>query len=155
STVETSASKRRFGWSTSFLLAALGPAYRQERLPVDQAPAQIHRLAQPARRRGAGGWRQPWVAVPVASRAAELLMDPAEQLGRQLDDAAPKRKPGGPVSRTFTLEEARALLPDVQDKAREFISLRADVTEVAAAMNAGARSSLGGMPEVKGWEARL
>jgi hypothetical protein len=82
-------------------------------------------------------------------------MDPAEQLGRQLDDAAPKRKPGGPVSRTFTLEEARALLPDVQDKAREFISLRADVTEVAAAMNAGARSSLGGMPEVKGWEARL
>jgi hypothetical protein len=59
------------------------------------------------------------------------------------------------VSRTFTLEEARALLPDVQDKAREFISLRADVTEVAAAMNAGARSSLGGMPEVKGWEARL
>ncbi len=82
-------------------------------------------------------------------------MDPAEPLGWQLDDAAPKRKPGGLVSRTFTLEEARALLPDVQDKAREFISLRADVTEVAAAMNAGARSSLGGMPEVKGWEARI
>ena len=66
-----------------------------------------------------------------------------------------KRKPGGPVSRTFTLQEARALLPDVQDKAREFVSLRADVTEVAAAMNAGVRSSLGGMPEVKGWEARI
>ena len=55
-----------------------------------------------------------------------------------------KRKSGGPVSRTFTLQEARALLPDVQDKAREFISLRADITEVAAAM-----------PEVKGWEARV
>jgi hypothetical protein len=59
------------------------------------------------------------------------------------------------VSRTFTLQEARALLPDVQDKAREFITLRADITEVAAAMNAGIRSSLGGMPEVKAWEARV
>jgi hypothetical protein len=66
-----------------------------------------------------------------------------------------KRKSGGPVSRTFTLQEARALLPDVQDKAREFISLRADITEVAAAINAGIRSPLGGMPEVKGWEARV
>lgn len=59
------------------------------------------------------------------------------------------------MSRTFTVEEARALLPEVQEKAREFIRLRADITEVAAAMNAGMRSPLGGTPEVKGWEARV
>jgi hypothetical protein len=59
------------------------------------------------------------------------------------------------VGRLFTVEDARALLPEVQERAREFVALRADVTEVAAAMNAGARSSLGGMPEVKGWEARI
>jgi hypothetical protein len=55
----------------------------------------------------------------------------------------------------FTVEEARALLPEVLGKARELVALRADVTEVAAAMNAGTRSALGGMPEVKGWEARI
>jgi hypothetical protein len=81
-------------------------------------------------------------------------MDPAEPRGWHLDDAHRRESPMA-VSRTFTLQEARALLPDVQDKAREFIGLRADVTEVAAAINAGVRSSLGGMPEVKGWEARL
>lgn len=57
--------------------------------------------------------------------------------------------------RTYTVEEARALLPEIQEKAAELIALRADVTEVAAALNAGDESPLGGAPEVKGWEARI
>lgn len=59
------------------------------------------------------------------------------------------------MAREFTVDEARGLLPAVQEKAREFIALRADITEVAEAINIGHRSPLGGLPEVKAWEARV
>lgn len=59
------------------------------------------------------------------------------------------------MAREFTVEEAREMLPAVQEKAREFIALRADVSEVADAIDHGQHSPLGGLPEVKAWEARI
>ena len=59
------------------------------------------------------------------------------------------------VARLFTIEEARKLLPAVQEKAQQFVKYRADLTELAAAVNAGESSPLGGTPEVKGLEARV
>jgi hypothetical protein len=57
--------------------------------------------------------------------------------------------------RTFTLEEARALLPDVRRVAADIIETRADLVELAAALAADTPSPLGGKPEAKGLEARL
>jgi hypothetical protein len=58
------------------------------------------------------------------------------------------------VAKTFTVTQARALLPDLLERAAEFVALRADITEVSTALSSGARSPLGGVPELKGWEAR-
>ena len=55
----------------------------------------------------------------------------------------------------FTIEQARALLPDVLDRAAEIITVRADLAELAAAISAGGESPLGSVPEAKALEARL
>lgn len=59
------------------------------------------------------------------------------------------------MARLFSIDEARKLLPAVQEKAQQFVKYRADLTELAAAVNAGRPSPLGGTPEVKGLEARV
>lgn len=59
------------------------------------------------------------------------------------------------MSRIFTLDEARLLLPSVQQKASQFVALRADLTELAAAVQDGRQSQLGGTAEVKALEARV
>lgn len=59
------------------------------------------------------------------------------------------------TERTFTLAEARALMPGVRKRMEEIIPLRADLAELQAALRAGRDSRLGGVPEVKALEARL
>jgi hypothetical protein len=57
--------------------------------------------------------------------------------------------------RTFTVAEARRFLPELQERARELIKLRADTTELAEAVRAGRPSPLGGAAEYKAGEARV
>jgi hypothetical protein len=59
------------------------------------------------------------------------------------------------MDRTFTLAEARDLMPEVQARADELIEVRASLVEVQAALTSGASSRLGGLPEAKGFQARL
>jgi hypothetical protein len=59
------------------------------------------------------------------------------------------------MDRSFTLAEARALLPGVLARADELIEVRASLIEIEAALAAGERSQLGGLPEAKGYQARL
>jgi hypothetical protein len=56
---------------------------------------------------------------------------------------------------SFTLAEARALMPDVLERAADLIAVRADLVEVRSALAAGEWSRLGGLPEAKGFQARL
>ena len=60
-----------------------------------------------------------------------------------------------PVDRRLTLDEARAFLPELLDAARQVITVRADAVELAADLAAGEVSPLGGLPELKGLQARL
>ncbi|MGW4791476.1 DUF2203 family protein [Nonomuraea sp. NPDC004297] len=55
----------------------------------------------------------------------------------------------------FTLDEARALLPAVIREAGELIAARADLTEIDFERRSGGRSELGGLPELKGLQARI
>ena len=57
--------------------------------------------------------------------------------------------------RTYTVAEARALLPELVELSREFVALRADTTELADAIRRGEPSPLGGPPEYKAGEARV
>jgi hypothetical protein len=60
------------------------------------------------------------------------------------------------VERTFTLAEARRLLPEVLKRADEAIWIRADLVELQAALEQGVpRSRLGGLAEAKGFQAQL
>jgi len=59
------------------------------------------------------------------------------------------------MDRTFTLAEARGLMPEVQARADELIDVRARLVEVQAALTAGVSSRLGGLPEAKGFQAHL
>jgi len=52
-------------------------------------------------------------------------------------------------SRTFTVGEARALVPAVREHAAEILTIRADLTELAFAINAGIDTPLGGVAEAK------
>jgi hypothetical protein len=56
---------------------------------------------------------------------------------------------------TFTVEQARALLPAVLQRTDQLIAVRADLVELRSALAAGVRSPLGGLPEAKGMQARL
>lgn len=57
--------------------------------------------------------------------------------------------------RSFSLGEARALLPRVIAHADEFIHARADISELMYALNSGRSSELGGVAEAKALEARI
>jgi hypothetical protein len=59
------------------------------------------------------------------------------------------------TARSYTIAEARSLLPDVIRHAEEFVAARADATELLSALKSGRPSPLGGMPEAKALEARL
>jgi hypothetical protein len=59
------------------------------------------------------------------------------------------------MDRIFTLDEARALLPGVLDKAREIIAGRADLAEMAFDRESAGASELGGLAEIKAIEARI
>ena len=55
----------------------------------------------------------------------------------------------------FTIAEARELLAELRPVLDELVVLRADAAELAAALNGGPPSPLGGVPELKAAEARL
>ena len=59
------------------------------------------------------------------------------------------------MDRTFTLTEARDLIPEVLVRADELIEVRASLVEVQAALATGAASPLGGLPEAQGFQAHL
>ena len=59
------------------------------------------------------------------------------------------------MDRIFPLSEARALLPEMWRRAAELVVVRADLTELTAALAVGAPSRLGGVAEVKSLEARF
>lgn len=59
------------------------------------------------------------------------------------------------MDRTFTLTSARELMPELLSNADELIEVRASLVEVQAALAAGSSSPLGGLPEAKGFQARL
>ncbi|WP_345024321.1 DUF2203 domain-containing protein [Actinomadura keratinilytica] len=65
---------------------------------------------------------------------------------------------GGAVSadvREFTVAEARALIPEVRERAAEVVRLRADLAELALDLRTCGASPLGGVAEAKAFEARL
>ncbi|TDE32634.1 DUF2203 family protein [Nonomuraea mesophila] len=59
------------------------------------------------------------------------------------------------MDRIFTLDEARTLLPGVIEDARAVISARADLAEIDHDRRTRGRSELGGLPELKGLQARI
>jgi arsenite methyltransferase len=56
---------------------------------------------------------------------------------------------------TFTVPEAREELARLRPLLDEIVALRADAVELAAAINSGMPTALGGLPELKGAQARL
>ncbi|MGH3342610.1 MAG: DUF2203 domain-containing protein [Carbonactinosporaceae bacterium] len=56
---------------------------------------------------------------------------------------------------TFTLEQAREMLPDVRRHAGDLIVVRADLVELTGAIRMERPSPIGGVPEAKALEARL
>lgn len=59
------------------------------------------------------------------------------------------------MDRTFTLAEARGLMPDILTRADELVDIRARLVEVQAALAVGASSPHGGLPEAKAYQAHL
>ncbi|MEV6038803.1 DUF2203 domain-containing protein [Nonomuraea sp. NPDC052116] len=59
------------------------------------------------------------------------------------------------MDRIFTVDEARELLPAVMRDAREVIAARADLAEIDFDRRATGSSPLGGLPEIKGLQARI
>lgn len=59
------------------------------------------------------------------------------------------------TERTFTIDEARALMPEVRARIDAIVSARASLAELSYALRAGLPSPLGGKPEAKGYEARI
>ncbi|MEV4899186.1 DUF2203 domain-containing protein [Nonomuraea sp. NPDC055795] len=59
------------------------------------------------------------------------------------------------MERTFTLDEARAMLPGILDEARRLIAARADLAEIAYDREQEGVSPLGGLAELKALEARI
>lgn len=57
--------------------------------------------------------------------------------------------------RTFSVDEARAELARLGPEIDEVIELRADAAELAAAVQGGPPTRLGGVPELKAKQARL
>ncbi len=65
------------------------------------------------------------------------------------------RRYGAGVDRIFTVEEARAMMPAVRERADEFVRMRGDLAELAQDLRDRGESERGGLPEVKALEARL
>lgn len=59
------------------------------------------------------------------------------------------------AERTFTVDEARELMPEVRRRADDLISTRADLAELSLDLRSGEQSSLGGRPEAKALEAQI
>lgn len=59
------------------------------------------------------------------------------------------------MRRVFSYAEAAALMPEVRQRSAQIVETRADLAELAAAVNSGEESPLGGVAEVKALEARL
>ena len=59
------------------------------------------------------------------------------------------------MDRSFTLTQARDLMPEVLAHADQLIEVRASLIEVQTALADGEPSPLGGLPEAKGYQARL
>lgn len=59
------------------------------------------------------------------------------------------------VDRRLSLTEARAFLPELLAAARQVLAVRADAVELGIDLASGAPSNLGGLPELKGLQARL
>jgi hypothetical protein len=59
------------------------------------------------------------------------------------------------TERTFTLSEARALIPEVRVQIDAIVAARANLAELTFALRSGLSSHLGGKPEQKGYEARI
>ena len=59
------------------------------------------------------------------------------------------------MEQTFTVQQARELMPAVLARAGELVTARADLAELQADLRRGRPSPLGGLPEAKGLEARL
>lgn len=59
------------------------------------------------------------------------------------------------MDQLYTLEQARQLLPDILARADELVTIRANLVEIRSSLRDGAQSPLGGLPEAKGFEARL
>jgi hypothetical protein len=59
------------------------------------------------------------------------------------------------MERSFTVSEARDLMPAVLSHGADLIEVRANLVELQTALAVGDQSPLGGRPEVKGYQARL
>ncbi len=59
------------------------------------------------------------------------------------------------MDRTFTLDEARALLPELREIAADLVTVRADLMELQTTLSRGQPSPLGGRAEAKALEAQL
>jgi hypothetical protein len=59
------------------------------------------------------------------------------------------------TERSFTLAEARALVPEVRARIDAIVAARANLTELTFALRSGRPTHLGGKPEQKGYEARI
>jgi hypothetical protein len=59
------------------------------------------------------------------------------------------------MERSFTVAQARELMPAVLIRGDELIEVRANLVELQTALATGERSPLGGLPEAKGYQARL
>ncbi len=59
------------------------------------------------------------------------------------------------MERTFDLDEADALMPEVLARAIVLVDLRADLAELTLDLRASGHSRLGGLAESKAFEARL
>jgi hypothetical protein len=57
--------------------------------------------------------------------------------------------------RLFSVDDAIAMLPRVQETTEEIVQVRADLAELAAALSSGVDSPHGGVAEAKALEARL
>jgi hypothetical protein len=59
------------------------------------------------------------------------------------------------MERSFTVAQARELMPAVLSHGDELIEVRANLVELQSSLAAGERSQLGGLPEAKAYQARL
>ncbi|MQA15925.1 MAG: DUF2203 family protein [Pseudonocardiaceae bacterium] len=58
-------------------------------------------------------------------------------------------------SRLFSVEEARALMPEVRRVADQLVTARADLAEISRELRDEGGSAAGGVPEVKALEAQV